>query len=320
MIVVQAGHLNIASNCDWGLRPDTGLEGEADQTAWFAQQLSSRLMGRGLPCQVVDANFNCVDLVSHPYQALIALHCDDPVVADGGRAVDIGVADGGAELAQAIDRRLGAALGTPPARPPDGGADYYLIPKLSPQTPFVLVQLGAVDEARAMADKLLQAVYVGVLDWLGMPETEPEPEWKRNLQPHQALIVLNRPVAEVDLATGIRGNPVQGALQVAFATRARDLEYYATAESVRGGLGFLRTEADAAGGVTSSAPLLPPAPAPPAAPEAAAEPVAAPAPASDAPAGPPAPASGLLGRLRELHGLLPELIAHLEGLEKPDAQ
>ncbi len=309
MIVIQAGHLNIASNCEWGLRPDTGLDGEADRTTWCAQQLSSKLMARGLPVQVVDANFNCLDAAALDYQAVIALHCDEPVAAGVGHPEVDGVGAVSTALASAIADRLHAALGVLVPIQAGQATDHHLVRKLSAATPFVLVQLGTVEAVQAAADQLVQAVYVGVLDWLGMPETEPKPQWQTNLVPHQALLVLNRPVAEVDMGNGIRGNPVSGALQVAFATRVGDVEYYATAESVRGGLGFIRTEADAAGGVTTSAPLFAAAPAPAPPPVAAAEAPLPPPPAGQA----PAPPAGLLGLLRDLHQALPDLIAHLEG-------
>lgn len=309
MIVIQAGHLNIASNCEWGLRPDTGLEGEADQTTWFAQQLSSRLMARELPVMVADANFNCLDAAALDYQAVIALHCDDPVAAGVGHPEVDGVGAVSSALAAALAKRLGAVTGGSVDAQAGQATDHYLVRKLSASTPFVLVQLGDVEAVLARAEELVQAVYVGVLDWLGMPETEPKPQWQVNLVPHQALIVLNRPVAEVDMGNGIRGNPVSGALQVAFATKVGDVEYYGTAESVRGGLGFARTEVDAAGGVTTSAPLFAAAPAPAPPPVAAAEAPVPPPAAGQAPAAP----AGLLGLLRDLHQALPDLIAHLEG-------
>jgi hypothetical protein len=310
VIVIQAGHVNIADNCIWAIRADSGTEGEAAVDLAAAQQLAAALNGRGLPASVVDANFNCLDAAGLDYQAVIALHCGGPGVGVGHPEMD-GAADRSQALAAALSKRLGIADRA------DQATDYYLFQPLSRSTPFVLVELGDVAHVESQLGDLVHNLYVGVLDWLGIPEVEPDPEWLTNLQPHQATIVLNRPVREIDLASRIAGVTVPGPLPVAFLTRTGEFQYYVPAETAQGAqppIGWLKSEVDAAAGLSIPAP----APAPPAA--AAPQPAAAPSravpPAQEsAPTpqeAPRPPSARALALLRELQQALPDLITHLE--------
>ena len=327
MIVIQAGHLNIGENCNWGLRDDAGHDGEVAAVVAVCQRTAAALTGRGIPVMVTDANFNCLDAARRDYQAVVSVHAGAPPAVGVGHPDQDGAAPSSQQLAAAIAKRYTEKTGQTVGENARGAIDHYLFQVLSAGTPWALVELGDVAFVSEHVDQVVEGLAVGLLDMLGVPETEPVPQWRANLQAHAATVVLNRPVRQISLATGIAGNPVEGVLQVAFVTQVGDVAYYVPASTAEGAdppVGWVRSEVDAAAGVklpAAPAPAVPPpAPEPPPAPRApalSAAPEPAPAPPDASEQAPPAsPASvRLLALLHGLQDAVPDLIRELQGRE-----
>lgn len=322
MIVLQVGRLNIESNCDWGVRGDVPGPGETAAVLVVAQRTAALLTARGLQVQLADANWSCLDVAKHDYEAVLTLQAGALGIATETHETTE-VADLVQLLAaEVVNACSHAGLGTMTARV-GGAAEHYMARAHSPKTPWVLVELGPAGSVVAQADVMVQALYAAVLGYFHLPLVQPDPEWKQNLQPHELALVLNREVQLVDLSNGMRTPAgVSGSLNVKYTTTVADVVYYVTASGAAGGLGLVKTDVDAAAGLTTitSPPQQPaPAAAPPApasaAQEAAQAPGPAPAAADTAQAG-PAPATAateLPGRLRRLADQLHGLVDELEG-------
>ena len=299
MIVIQAGHLNIQENCIWALREQPGEPGEAQATQSVAQRLAAALSARGQAVLVADANFNCLEAARRTYDAVVSLHCGLPGVGVGHPDQD-SAAERSAQLRDALAHHYAQASSQAVNDNVPDAIDHYLFQALAPEVPFALVELGDVEYVQEHEDQVVQGLYLGLLDFLQIPEHEPTPQWEQNLQPHPAAIVLNRPVRQIDLSNGIAGGSAEGLLHIAYLTHVGDQDYYVPAETGQGQaevpIGYLRSEVDSASGGKIGADELVPPPAPAGPAEAGPPPSAAspePAPptpsaAAGAPAGPPA--------------------------------
>lgn len=307
MVVIQAGHLNIGENCSWSLREDTGQPGEVETVIAVCQRVAAALSARQVPVMVTDANFNCLDAAKHDYQAVVSLHTGPPAIGVGHPEAD-GAAPDSERLAALITKRFAEHTGVQPGSHAEDAIDHYLFQVLSSSSPWALVVIGEVADVEGVLDQVVDGLAVGLLEFLGLPAVEPEPEWRSNLQPHATTIVLNRPVRMIDLSNGIAGNPTtENVLQVAFLTQVAGVMYYVpqlTAQGADPAIGWLKSEVDAAAGMAipaSPAPL----PAPPAPPK-------TPAPIPPPAGGPARPASVRLQELlHELQAIVPELITEL---------
>src|SRR5262249_33543356 len=73
-VILQAGHLNIAGNCEQDLRGGTGAPDEVKWTPQIVDRVVARLRGAGVDARAVDANFNCDPAVKEDYLAVVAVH------------------------------------------------------------------------------------------------------------------------------------------------------------------------------------------------------------------------------------------------------
>jgi len=151
-VIVQAGHVNIEENCDWGLRGQTGAPGERDFTARVAAIVAGALQGNGVACVVADANANCVGTITNrDYDAFLALHCDARhrsgfAVGVGNHAED-GAAQSSARLGDCLRKAYGQSTGLADVN--DLGenpnvTEYYMFNSLSQATPCALIEMGAI--------------------------------------------------------------------------------------------------------------------------------------------------------------------------------
>lgn len=321
MLVIQAGHLNIESNCNWGLREDVGLEGEAQATLAVAQRLVAALGSRRIPAMVADANFNCLEASRLPYVGVLSLHCGAAGVGVGHPEVDA-AAPLSQQLARAIAAQYAAVTGLSLASTADDAVNHYLFQSLSKGTPWALVELGELAWVQEHEDLVVEGLSAALLSFLGLPLKEPVPEWKANLEQHTLTVVLNRPVRWIDMASGIaESSTVDGLLQTTHLTHVGDAYYYIPEQTAQGAeppVGVLKSEADSASGAIVTPPTAAPSPAPD---TASAPPVASPAgpatiaQASAMPSEAPATSSGnaLLDELHKLKGQIDEAIAKVEG-------
>lgn len=149
-VIVQAGHLHIANHCFTPLRSATGAPGEAGWSAVLAQMIADRLVTQGVSARAVDANFTCLPEVGEDNEAVIALHYQANLPTDSGFFVgtgageEDGAADESVRLAAAIrtayEQRTG--LRFQPGWTSIGIAHNYVFEKLSPATPFCLLEAG----------------------------------------------------------------------------------------------------------------------------------------------------------------------------------
>lgn len=150
MVIVQAGHVGIESNCSADLRAGTGAPGERDWTPTIAQLVVNKLAAARIPARMVDANFNCAGDVGQDFAAVVAVHYQANlptpsgyVVGEGDPAQD-GAAAASARLASAIKTAYAASTGLAerPGWINPNITHYYLFEALSKATPFALIECG----------------------------------------------------------------------------------------------------------------------------------------------------------------------------------
>lgn len=154
-VLIQAGHVGIADNCDHGLRDQTGAPGEADYNARVAAAVAGGLEANGFVVVVGDANANCDPKITNTdWFAAVALHCDgrdaSGFCCNTGNPEQDGAAQASANLADAL-RQVYGGLGLPDLSPAfandENITEYYLFNSLTPGTPFVLLEMGAIADA-----------------------------------------------------------------------------------------------------------------------------------------------------------------------------
>lgn len=186
-VLIQAGHVNIENNDDWGLRGQTGAPGEREFTARVAGIVAGALRANGVDCVVADANANNDGQVTgRDWDAAVALHCD--ARSRSGYAVGVGnpAEDGAAaesfRLKQCLELAYGRVTGLADVN--DLGenpnvTEYYLFNSLSEATPFVLIEMGAISDPTgghgpddlfltSHTDKAADGIVEGVLDFLNV--------------------------------------------------------------------------------------------------------------------------------------------------------
>ena len=203
MIIIQAGHENIASNCDPALRGETGAPGEEQINVSIANLVVLKLLSLGVEARAVDANFNCDPTVAQPYEAVIALHCQSDPPAESGW--DVGVGDPARDGAAAESARLAlniaawyeAATGLSRrnwCQNNPNVQDYYLFNALASTTPFCLIEMMNVvldyDYYVLNTYRMVDGIVNGILGFLGrqtiaIPTSPPEPA--QTTQPTQSV-------------------------------------------------------------------------------------------------------------------------------------
>jgi hypothetical protein len=189
-VILQAGHVNIETNCDHALRAETGAshagDGNAERTLnqAVATRAAGLLMDAGVGTQVVDANYNCDDgrLASHP--CVLALHAQSNPPAESGW--DVGVGDPSRDGAAAESARLmqnvaawyEAATGLERrswCQNNPNVQEYYLFNVLPAATPFALIEMCNTDldwdwvHTDDHLDRMAYGVANAVLGFLGRP-------------------------------------------------------------------------------------------------------------------------------------------------------
>jgi len=149
-VIIQAGHLNIESNCDPALRTGSGAPGEVAWTPRIASRIVDVLNQQGVDARVVDANFNCAADVGNDYTAIVAIHYQANLPTETGFFVGAGdpgqdrAAAASASLVQQIKEAYAKDTGLVfrPEWNSDTIAHYYLLEKLAAQSPLCLVEAG----------------------------------------------------------------------------------------------------------------------------------------------------------------------------------
>jgi hypothetical protein len=213
-IIIQAGHVNIGQNCDWGLRGETGAPGEVEYTPRIAAIVCGALQAHGLVAQAADANANCnSQLTKRDHTAVVALHCDGR--SSSGFAVGVGDPnhDGAADASEHLRQSLRSAYATATALPDidDLGHDpnvleYYLFNDLTPATPFALIEMGAISDANGNfgpdaqflhdhEHEVASGIVDGILSFLGLlpdpstvPDQGPPPSFGPNNSPVPVVV------------------------------------------------------------------------------------------------------------------------------------
>ena len=187
-VVIQAGHVNIASNIDAGLRGETGAThagnalAEQEITSYVARRSVQLLMDAGVGAEYADANYNGAPGVSLDHNAVVAIHAQSNPPDQSGWDVGVGdpTQDGAAaashSLFDALAANYEAATGLPRQSWCQGNPnvqDYYLFRALTRATPFALIELCNTDVDWDWAhsgdhlDRMAYGVANGVLGFLG---------------------------------------------------------------------------------------------------------------------------------------------------------
>ncbi len=204
LVIVQAGHEGIASNCEQDLRSGTGAPEEVAWTPRVADLVAARLNAGGALARHVDANFNCDPAVHQDYAAVVAVHYQsDPPAQSGfwcgvGNPSTDGAAHASWQLQQAIITAYRAATGLElrPNWDSENITGYYLFNTLTGPTPFALIECGTGapgapdhDLLRDHIDQVAEGIAQGVAAFVGvqLPPVGPPP-------PIQDRVALPTPV------------------------------------------------------------------------------------------------------------------------------
>lgn len=155
-ICLQAGHLNIKTNCDTALRGSTGAGGEVQINEAVRNATADILTKRGVEVKKVDANFNC-DSTSYDedYDLFLAIHCDMDYAGDNGSGFcdfpepsKDGATERSQALAKAIESSFFPEVGINIKSKSNANTRYYYMwNALSLNTPCVLIEMGQVKDA-----------------------------------------------------------------------------------------------------------------------------------------------------------------------------
>lgn len=172
MIIIVAGGLHVEENIDHGLR-DTALPDEALLTELVGQKAVDLLADLG--AQLQDANFNGDSAAARPYDAVVLIKAAS--ATESGFAAQGSVH--GRVLAQDLRASFSEVTGLRDLSDPDALSESYIIPAITPPTPFAEVVLGALDNGPAFGpdllylemhpDELAQALADGVRAFISTP-------------------------------------------------------------------------------------------------------------------------------------------------------
>ena len=149
-VIVQAGHLRTEEHCEPAMRVASGAIAESAWTAVVAPLIIDALTKAAVPARLVDATFSCASDVGADFGAVVALHYQANRPTESGFFIgtgdpdEDGSADDSARLAAAIraayEQRCRLAF--QPGWNSLAIAHNELFEKLSPATPFCLVEAG----------------------------------------------------------------------------------------------------------------------------------------------------------------------------------
>jgi hypothetical protein len=149
-VIIQAGHLRTEGHCDPGMRDASGAIAEAAWTGVVAPLIVEALTKAAVPARLVDATFSCAADVGADFGAVVALHYQANRPTESG--FFIGTGDPDEDGSAADSARLAAAiratyeqrcrLAFQPGWNSLAIAHNELFEKLSPATPFCLVEAG----------------------------------------------------------------------------------------------------------------------------------------------------------------------------------
>lgn len=150
MVIIQAGHEHIQTNCDTSMRGSTGAHDEIIWTPDVSDRVVALLVAHGVQARHVNANFNCTADRLRDYEAAIAIHYQsDPPHQSGyfcgvGSPAKDGAAAASWKLCTSIRSQYQAAthLAPRPAWDSENITYYYMFRALSAKTPFALIECG----------------------------------------------------------------------------------------------------------------------------------------------------------------------------------
>ena len=154
-VCLQAGHLNIKTNCNPALRGSTGAGGEVQINEAVRDATAEILERSGVEVKKVDANFNCDPTsADEDYDLFLALHCDMDYAGDGGSGFcdfpepsTDGATERSQKLAKSIEASFFPAVGINiKSRSNANTRYYYMWDALSLNTPCVLIEMGQVKD------------------------------------------------------------------------------------------------------------------------------------------------------------------------------
>jgi hypothetical protein len=182
-ICLQAGHININSNCLTSLRPLTGAPGEQELNQRIQKAVSQKLIERGFNTKLVDANFNCNDERVQDFDLFIAIHGDaDYGGNEGGGFVDYPdpEVDSATIRSKACKEAIEgqyfnhSGIKNVPSRSNPHTKYYYMWQYLSALTPCVLIELGEVQDPHdkvilADTERVANALVRGICSAFNIP-------------------------------------------------------------------------------------------------------------------------------------------------------
>lgn len=183
-VIVQAGHLRTEDHCDPAMRAASGAVAEATWTALVGSMIVDAMTKAAVPARLVDATFSCAADATLDYDAVVALHYQANRPTESGFFIGTGDPDedgsaaDSARLADALRATYerGSRLAFQPGWNSLAIAHNELFEKLSPATPFCLVEAGVgwgadrdfLHSAAGMAS-VANAIAAGIIDYLRQP-------------------------------------------------------------------------------------------------------------------------------------------------------
>jgi hypothetical protein len=181
-IILQAGHLNIKTNCDISLRTGTGAGGEVEINTAVRDATAAILQSKGIEVFKVDANYNCDSTSSdNDWDLFLSLHCDMDYPGDMGSGFcdypepsTDGATLESQRLSKAVQSSFFPTVGIAIKSRSNANTRYYYMWKfLSAKTPCVLIEMGQVKDAHDSVillntQKVAQALSNAVLLALGV--------------------------------------------------------------------------------------------------------------------------------------------------------
>lgn len=238
-VVIQAGHVSIHDNIDWGLRGATGAPGESDYTPKIAAEVAGAIQAHGIDCIIVDANFNGDAQAGRPYDAFVALHCQsDPPHQSG---FGIGVENPTEDQVATESQRLATTLSYFYAQRTGlqrrdnwmehnvNVSEYYMFGVLNASTPCCLLEMGNMSVDKQYLEGNMNMVASGIVDGIlsflkvDQPAVAAEPDTPTFTETNPDPETIVQPTPEVPSATEPDSAPKEIHDIIALLTKISDL-------------------------------------------------------------------------------------------------
>jgi hypothetical protein len=257
-VCIQAGHLNIKTNCDVALRSGTGAGGEVEVNMAVRDALAPLLETKGIQVQRVDANFNCDPTsLDTDWNLFLALHCDMDYPGDMGSgfcdfpepSTDSATLESqriAKEIQSSFFSTVGIAI---KSRSNANTRYYYMWNSVSAKTPCVLIEMGQVKDphdsiilhdtqkvANALANAIFTALGIDISPPSATSLTELDEmrlsrdRWKKDFKDLEELhmtLKTDYAKAQADLEQALRTIEI---LKVAIQTNKTPLSFYTWTE------------------------------------------------------------------------------------------